>query len=162
MGGGSDPADGNRLMPGPDRSLRLSVTDAPGGEAEAAIRDGLAAYNVEKAGYRDQRPLAVLAADPESGEVIGGLLGSTSMGLLRIDRFFLPVDRRHRGLGSRILRMAEAEGMRRGCSRAVLFTLTFQAPGFYEKQGWEVLGRIECDPPGHTRFCMTKRLLAPG
>jgi hypothetical protein len=36
--------------------------------------------------------------------------------------------------------------------------VTFQAPGFYERQGYEVLGRIECDPPGHTRSCMTKRL----
>jgi GNAT superfamily N-acetyltransferase len=145
-------------MPLPDATPRLSLTDAPDGADEAVIRDGLGAYNLGKAGYRDQRPLAVFASDPDTGTVIGGLLGSTSMGLLRIDRFFLPEDRRLRGLGSRILRMAEEEGSRRGCSRAILFTLTFQAPGFYEKQGWQVLGRIECDPPGHTRFCMTKRL----
>jgi GNAT superfamily N-acetyltransferase len=145
-----------------DESPRLVLTDAPGREAETAIRDGLSAYNFEKAGYRDHCPLAILASDPDTGTVIGGLLGSTSMGLLRIDRFFLPAERRHRGLGSRILRMAEEEGQRRGCSRAILFTLTFQAPGFYEKQGWQVLGRIECEPPGHTRFCMTKRLSTPG
>lgn len=145
-------------MPPSDETPRLSLTDAPDGEAEAVIRDGLSAYNFGKTGYRDQRPLAVFASDPGSGAVLGGLLGSTSMGLLRIDRFFLPEDRRLRGLGSRILRMAEEEGLRRGCSRAILFTLTFQAPGFYKKQGWQELGRIECEPPGHTRFCMTKRL----
>jgi len=39
-----------------------------------------------------------------------------------------------------------------------LFTVTFQAPGFYERQGYQVLGRIECKPPGHTRICMTKKL----
>ena len=33
-----------------------------------------------------------------------------------------------------------------------------QAPGFYQRQGWQVLGRIDCDPPGHTRFMMTKTL----
>jgi hypothetical protein len=35
-----------------------------------------------------------------------------------------------------------------------LSTLHFQAPGFYLKQGWEVAARIECEPPGHTRFYM--------
>jgi GNAT superfamily N-acetyltransferase len=134
------------------------VTDAPSERAEAAIRDGLSAYNFEQAGYRDQRPLAILVTDPRSGEVVGGLLGRTSMGLLYIDRFFLPEGLRRQGLGSRILQAAEDEGAKRGCSRAILSTLSFQAPGFYERQGWQVLGRIDCDPPGHTRFTMTKTL----
>ena len=38
-------------------------------------------------------------------------------------------------------RMAEEEGRQRGCTRAVLSTLHFQAPGFYLKQGWEVASR---------------------
>jgi hypothetical protein len=54
--------------------------------------------------------------------------------------------------------MAEEEGRRRGCTRAVLSTLHLQAPGFYLKQGWEVAARIDCEPPGHTRFYMTKKL----
>jgi len=69
---------------------RIVVTDAPGADDESVIRDGLSAYNLEKAGYRDHRPLAILVRDPETGEVVGGLLGGTSFGLLRIDRFFCP------------------------------------------------------------------------
>ncbi len=72
---------------------------------------------------------------------------------------FLPEGLRRQGLGSRVLKTAEEEGARRGCTRAILSTLSFQAPGFYERQGWQVLGRIDCDPPGHTRFSMTKRLV---
>ena len=136
----------------------LVVTDEPGAEAEAVIRDGLSAYNFDKAGYRDHRPLAILARDPGTGEVVGGLLGRTSFGLLYVERFFLPEKLRKRGLGTRILKAAEEEGRRRGCSRALLTTLSFQAPGFYERVGWEVLARIDCNPPGHTRFLMTKAL----
>ena len=136
----------------------LIVTDAADPRAEAVIRDGLSNYNVEKAGYRDQRPLAVLVRDRGNGEVVGGIIGRTSMGLLFIDRFFLPEAMRKQGLGSRVIKAAEEEGARRGCSRAILFTVSFQAPGFYQRQGYEVLGRIDCDPPGHTRFCMTKPL----
>lgn len=139
-------------------NARLVVTDMPSAADEAVVRDGLSAYNFEKAGYRDQRPLAILVADPDSGTIVGGLIGRTSFGLLYVDRFFLPETLRRQGLGSRVIKAAEEEGLRRGCSRAILTTLAFQAPGFYKRQGWEELGRIECEPPGHTRFLMTKNL----
>jgi len=122
-------------------------------------RDGrFRAYNEERAGVSDARQLAILARDPDTGEVVGGLLGRSYLGLLTVERFFLPENLRRGGLGGRILAMAEEEGRRRGCTRAVLSTLHFQAPGFYLKQGWEVAARIECEPPGHTRFYMTKNL----
>jgi len=136
----------------------LTLTDAPDERAQAAISEGLSDYNLGQAGYRDARPLAVLVSDPDTKEVIGGLLGRTSMGLLFIDLFFLPESLRRHGIGSRVIRTAEDEALRRGCSKAILFTVTFQAPGFYERQEYQALGRIECDPPGHTRICMTKKL----
>jgi GNAT superfamily N-acetyltransferase len=140
-----------------DRPIFI-LTDAPSAEDESVIRDGLSAYNFDKAGYRDQRPLAILVSDPDTGEVVGGLLGGTSFGLLRIDRFFLPESLRKQGLGTRIIKAAEDEGRRRGCSRALLTTLSFQAPGFYKRQGWEVLAELEGEPPAPSRFLMTKKL----
>jgi GNAT superfamily N-acetyltransferase len=136
----------------------IALTDAPSEEECAVITDGLQAYNEAQAGVSDSRGLAILVRDPETQNVVGGLLGRTSLGLLRVERFFLPEDLRRDRLGSRILAMAEDEARRRGCTRAVLSTVHFQAPGFYAKQGWEVAARIECEPPGHTRFYMTKKL----
>jgi GNAT superfamily N-acetyltransferase len=75
-----------------------------------------------------------------------------------IDLFFLPAALRGHRLGTEIIEAAEAEAKRKGCSTAVLYTITFQAPGFYERRGYGVLCRIECRPPGHTRICMTKML----
>ena len=141
-------------------AARIDLTDAPSAEDETVIRDGLSAYNFEKAGYRDHLPLAILVRDPETGEVVGGLLGGTSFSLLRIDRFFLPESLRKQGLGSRIIKAAEDEGRRRGCSRALLTTLSIQAPGFYKRQGWEVLAELEGEPPAPSRFLMTKRLVS--
>jgi hypothetical protein len=57
---------------------------------------------------------------------------------------------------------AEAEAKPRGYSAAVLYTITFQAPGFYERLGYQVLGRIEMSATGYSRVCMTKRLSADG
>jgi len=136
----------------------ITLTDAPEDGERTVVMDGLRAYNEERAGVSDARQLAILARDPDTGEVVGGLLGRSYLGLLTVERFYLPENLRRGGLGGRILAMAEEEGRRRGCTRAVLSTLHFQAPGFYLKQGWEVAARIECEPPGHTRFYMTKNL----
>lgn len=136
----------------------ITVTDAPAPEATVFIAESLAGYNAGKAGFRDFRPLAVLVSDPATGELIGGLYGRTSLGVMFIDRFFLPERLRGNGLGSRMLALAEAEGKRRGCALAGLFTLHFQAPGFYQKQGWDIAARLDVPAPGATRFLMTKKL----
>ncbi|HTZ36475.1 MAG TPA: GNAT family N-acetyltransferase [Stellaceae bacterium] len=143
-------------MAEPDPEIVL--TDAPDPAETAVINNGLRAYNEAKAGYSDYRPLAVFVTDPASGEVLGGLYGGTSMGQARIERFFLPPALRRGGIGSRLLRMAEDEARRRGCTRLSLNTLEIQAPGFYLKQGYEMAAKLECPPPGITRYLMTKKL----
>ena len=137
----------------------LTLTDAPGPTASAVIEAGFGRFNEEKAGYRDWRPLAVLVSDADTNEVIAGLLGRTSLGLLFIDIFFLPESLRGQGLGSEVIRQAEKEARRRGCCGCVLYTISFQAPAFYERHGYRVFGKIDCQPPGTSRIFMTKQLV---
>jgi GNAT superfamily N-acetyltransferase len=134
----------------------LTLTDAPDAEACAVINDGLNSFNDEVTGYEDRRPLAVLVKDPHSGKVLGGMTGRTSLGLLFIEIVYLPPVLRGRDIGTRVIEMAEAEARRRNCRAGVLFTISFQAPGFYERLGWRVFGDIPCDPPGTSRVFMTK------
>jgi GNAT superfamily N-acetyltransferase len=136
----------------------LVLTDAPSADAHRTIDDGLARHGVEQAGYWNARPLGVLIKDPATEQILGGLLGRTSLGLLFIDLVFVPEPLRGREIGTRILRMAEEEAMRRGCRAAVLYTISFQAPDFYEHRGWREFGRIPCDPPGTSRVFMTKEI----
>ncbi|WP_279583319.1 GNAT family N-acetyltransferase [Fodinicola feengrottensis] len=113
---------------------------------------------MRETGIDDRRPLAVLARDPESKRVVGGLSGRTSLGLLFVDLFYLPAGLRGAGLGSEILRQAEEEARRRGCRAGVLYTISFQAPAFYVARGWRVFGEVPCDPPGTSRVFLTKEL----
>ncbi|MBL8835329.1 MAG: GNAT family N-acetyltransferase [Alphaproteobacteria bacterium] len=136
----------------------LTVTDAPGEAAMAAIQSGLAAFNDAATGIVDRKPLAVLVSDPRTGEVVGGVLGRTSLGLMFVDLVYLPDELRGGGVGRRMIAMAEEEGRRRGCAHVMLYTITFQAPGFYAKLGYREFGRIPCDPPGTARVFMTKAL----
>src|SRR5437773_1212770 len=110
------------------REPRVAVTDAPDARVEAAIGEGLRRFNAQQSGIDDSRPLAVVVSDPDTNEVLGGITGRTSLGLLFIDLVFLPDELRGDGLGSRILKLAEDEGRRRGCRAAMLYTISFQAP----------------------------------
>ncbi len=139
----------------------LTLTDQPTDTDESIIQGGLAGYNELKTGYRDWRPLAALLRDKDTGETMGGMIGRTSYGLLFIDLVFLPETMRGQDIGSRLLRMMEQEGVSRGCQSAFLYTITYQAPGFYERHGWTEFGRIACDPPGTARVFMTKSLAQP-
>jgi GNAT superfamily N-acetyltransferase len=140
------------------REPRVIVTDTADARVEKVVGEGLRRYNAEQSGIDDSRPLAVVVSDPDTNEVLGGITGRTSLGLLFIDLVFLPDELRGGGLGSRILELAEAEGRRRGCRAALLYTISFQAPRFYERHGWRVFGEIACDPPGTSRIFMTKAL----
>ena len=136
----------------------ISVTDEVGSADAAVISDGLRAYNLSHTGYYDFRPLAVFVRDPQTGKIIGGLHGRSEFGLVYVAWFFLPEDWRGAGIGSRVLAMAEEEGRRRGCTRIALTTLSIEAPGFYQKQGYNVAATIDCEPPGLTRYHMMKKL----
>jgi GNAT superfamily N-acetyltransferase len=139
----------------------LALTDAPTEADATVISSGLADYNAQKTGYRDWRPLAALLRDPDTGETLGGMIGKTSYGLLFIDLVYLPETLRGQDIGSRLLAMMEQEGVNRGCMSAFLLTITYQAPGFYERHGWTEFGRIACEPPGTARVFMTKTLSQP-
>jgi GNAT superfamily N-acetyltransferase len=139
-----------------DPIVTLAATRDPC--AEAAIGVGLAAYNAERFRPGDTATLDIVVRDEESGEPIGGLLGHTSFGLFFLDLFYLPQALRGRGLGGRIIALAEDEARRRGCTAAFVYTVTFQAPGFYERCGYRRFGEIACPPDGATRIFFTKSL----
>ncbi|MER7853089.1 GNAT family N-acetyltransferase [Streptomyces bacillaris] len=103
-------------------------------------------------------PLEVWALDRD-GALAGGLTGRTWAYWLHVD--LLWVDARHRGSGLGSLLLAEAERTartERACTRSRLETWDFQAPEFYRKQGYEVIGRVEDYPPGVTEFILVKQL----
>ncbi|RQS71550.1 GNAT family N-acetyltransferase [Burkholderia sp. Bp8963] len=139
-----------------DIEIRLTAVGQPA--ARDFIGGKLKAYNDSVVGEYDSTALDVYVTDPATGDVLGGLVGRTSLGLFFIDLLYVPESLRKDGLGSKLLHAAEAEAKQRGCARAVLYTITFQAPAFYEKHGYRVFGEVPCEPAGAARVFMVKEL----
>jgi ribosomal protein S18 acetylase RimI-like enzyme len=73
-------------------------------------------------------------------------------------QFWVEESQRHRGLGTKLFQAAEQEARRRGCTQIVLMTFSFQAPAFYERQGFEVVATVDNHPRGYRNLLMRKRL----
>ena len=137
--------------------VTLGVTEAPNPSDVALIERELVDYNVARSIPYGRRPLCVFARDAD-GRAIGGATGHTDWGWLYLDCFWLPEPLRRGGWGGRVLALAEAEALARGCRRSRLYTYSFQAQGFYERRGYAVFGVLEDYPPGHRQVWMRKDL----
>ena len=136
----------------------IEVSESINPEHLMFIEDGLNEFNDAMTGINDRKPLSVIIRGKHGGKVLGGMLGRSSLGLLFVDLFYLSPDFRSLGLGNELLKRFEEEGRKRGCVAGFLYTISFQAPGFYKKNGWEEFGKIDCLPDGTSRIFMKKTL----
>ena len=77
-----------------------------------------------------------------------------------IELLWLSDRARAQGYGSRLMQEAERRARRRGSRLIHVNTYSFQAPGFYRKQGYRLFGSISGSPRGATRYFYVKRLRA--
>jgi GNAT superfamily N-acetyltransferase len=121
------------------------------------LDDRIYEFNAKVTGYVDGRLLAGCVRD-EAGAIIAGFNGYTWGGCCELSNVWVHEQHRGRGLGTRLLRSAETEAAARGCLRVVLATHSFQAPGFYERMGYERKCAIEGRPRGYEDVIYVKVL----
>ena len=61
-------------------------------------------------------------------------------------------------MGTQLLQAAEQEAQVRGCQYVILDSYNFQAPGFYQKHGYEVFVVLKDHPRNHRNYYLRKRL----
>ena len=124
------------------------------------VVDHLDAYNIAVTGFQEYSPVNLFLRDA-GDEVVGGLLASTWGGVMFIRILWVSEALRGQGFGQRLVEMAERRAAERGCRRVFLDTFSFQAPGFYQKLGYQVYGRAEGWPSGHAHLFLRKDLPLP-
>src|SRR5262245_28042908 len=156
------------LLPGPAKcpmlspmniTMDITIEHEPRPEDVRVLEERIYEFNVACTGLADGKLLAAFMRDAD-GATIGGLFGWTWGATCYIRYLFIPAALRNQGYGSRLMAAAEREAIARGCIQIALETHDFQAPDFYRRLGFEVVGRIEGYPSGHQQLTMMKRLSA--
>ena len=121
------------------------------------LEDRIYEFNSAATGISGGEWLAIFVRDEED-RIVAGICGNTWGGCAEIRQLWVEESRRSQGLGTRLLRAAELEARRRGCTQVLLMTFSFQAPAFYARHGFEVVSVVDEHPRGHRNLLLRKRL----
>ena len=113
--------------------VRLEKTES---QTSQILGDLIRSYNRSKREVAESEPLNLYVED-EHGEIMAGLVAETFGNWLEIEYLFVKEDLRGQGIGSQLLHQAESEAKMRNCRFAFVNTYQFQAPAFYQKQGYK-------------------------
>src|SRR3954467_10794820 len=97
-------------------------------------------------GLGDEVELAIFVRD--AGTIVAGISGWTWGDCCELQSLWVAPHLRGRGLATQLIAAAQTEAATRGCSQTVHFTYDFQAQGLYERNGYEVVGRVPDFPSG--------------
>jgi ribosomal protein S18 acetylase RimI-like enzyme len=137
--------------------MHLSVENDADPQDVQAVQRGLQAFNLAYTRTSQYERVTIFVRS-DDGTIWGGLLGEMYWGWLHISILWLHEEVRGQSYGRQLVRMAEDMARERGCYHAHLDTMSFQAPGFYRKLGYEEFGRLEDIPRGHSRIYFQKAL----
>ena len=134
-----------------------NINTAPSEKETEFVREALAEFNNAHVGADGHTPLNIVEYG-EEGSIIGGILGGTYWGWMYIDILWVHEKYRKCGIGSYLLAKAEEEALRRGCHHVHVDTMSWQAPDFYKKHGYEVIGVLPDIPSGNKKYLLMKTL----
>jgi len=137
--------------------MQLNVTERVTHQDLDEVRLGLNAFNSRFINIDELKSIGVFVTD-ERGVKLAGLTGSTAGNWLRIDMLWVSDALRGQGVGTQLIKAAEAEARQRGCRYAQVDTTSFQARPFYEKLGYTLRFSLERYPRHHQRHYLSKAL----
>jgi GNAT superfamily N-acetyltransferase len=144
-------------------NVEVIANDQSGGlsDGERAIAQRLIneinEFNLTATGIAEFHEMLTVETDGD-GELLAGVYGWSWGGTCWIEALWVREDMRRHGAGSRLLAAAEKHARCHGCAQLGLDTHTFQAPSFYERHGFEVVGELTGYPRGHSRLLLRKQL----
>jgi ribosomal protein S18 acetylase RimI-like enzyme len=136
----------------------IPIEGEPNPEDKKVMVDGMLAYHASKGYPRKSDTYSILVKD--GGEkLLGCAIVSFMWNGMSIHTVWVDESARRQGLGQKLMSMVEVEGIKRGCTIAYTDTFTWQAPGFYEKLGYTLYGKLEGFPEGNALSYYSKKLV---
>lgn len=94
----------------------------------------------------------------DDGKIVGGITGKIVWYHLHIDYLWVDDSLRGKGYGKELLIHIEKTARENNCRLILLDSFSFQAPDFYQKLGFKVVGIVEDHPKGYKQYYLEKRL----
>ena len=129
-------------------------------EVAADLADRLTRFNEEHVGPLRTRHVALTVRN-EAGAIVAGLAGEQFWNALYVHILWVDEGYRRQGYGASLLRSTEEIAIGASCRCVYLSTFEFQAPGFYAKQGYSLIGELLGVPDGSRRQWFCKMLQNP-
>ena len=144
--------------------MKPTISEIRDESLESFLSDRIKEYNNLRSQYHREirkpgsiQPFYASYRGPDC-ELEAGLSAESYWGWMDIDKLWVREDMRGRGFGSRLLHAAERAAIERGCRKVFLSTFEFQAPDFYLKRGFTILGIRSDYPPGSAYYWLEKML----
>ncbi|QQK77249.1 GNAT family N-acetyltransferase [Salicibibacter cibarius] len=130
-------------------------------EAKGAITAHLQAdTEAKRPAFANREKTLVCFVIRDGGNIVAGINGEIFWNNMHISLFAVDAFYRGRGLGKQLLQRMEAEAMNHSCRMMYLETLSWQAPDFYMKHGFEIVGKMDGYPiEGECQYYMRKLLV---
>jgi GNAT superfamily N-acetyltransferase len=120
------------------------------------MEDRLYEFNTSQTEQDDGQLFAFIIRNDQQ-EIIAGLSGWTWAHACEIRTLWVHPAWRGQGYGRDLLAKAEDEARAHGCKVILISSYSFQAPGFYQKFGYELAWKLNDFPPGHQYCYLVKR-----
>ncbi len=95
----------------------------------------------------------------DEGSLVGGVTATIFWHHMHVDFLWVSEEYRGNDYGLKLMKELEKCARDKHCRLMMLDTFSFQAPNFYRKLGFHVVGEIKDHPKGHNQYFMEKRLL---
>jgi len=141
--------------------MGLHITKELNKPAKQNIEDALYTFNLKHfpVDLRGRYEEINLLVKDENGIVRGGLLAEVCWNWLEIHVLIIDEDIRKSGFGTKLLLEIEKIALEKECDFIKVDTLSFQALGFYEKNGYKVFGSLDNVGRDYKHYYLKKDLI---
>ncbi|MBS1600898.1 MAG: GNAT family N-acetyltransferase [Bacteroidetes bacterium] len=121
------------------------------------LDDQLYEFNAAAIRKKDGNTFSKIIRD-SSNHIIGGVYGWTWASACEILILWVKEEYRKNGLGEKLLQSAEDEAIQKKSNVILIRSYSFQAPAFYEKQGYKTEHILDNFPNGYKLYSLVKRI----
>ncbi|OGM59575.1 hypothetical protein A3A75_05885 [Candidatus Woesebacteria bacterium RIFCSPLOWO2_01_FULL_39_10] len=121
------------------------------------LSEGLLAHHAKNGHPRKSEKYSIFLKST-NGKVLGGVIVTFLWNGMEVNSLWVDDSISRQGWGRKLMTAVEEEAVKRGCTIAYINTFSYQAPGFYEKLGYKLYGKLEDFPEGSAKNHFSKRL----